>query len=201
MAFSPQKSTRLLPRVCCFSISSLEVCIDHVLNVGITVTAEYDVRIGLLPVATVRTFDLAHTGSARPGMVSLATRLVSVSNITSFRVGYKPKWPVQKILETKEKGWMQRPVEDRDRTRRGNVERRGHPSAVTCDWQQRRKHEDQTQRPSWMRTHPTYPKISSGEIGSAKFILLVAVPGTTAVITAYINGVASLFLKVSESGD
>jgi hypothetical protein len=52
-----------------------------------------------------------------------------------------------------------------------------------------------------MRTHPTYPKISSGEIASAKFILLVAVPGTTAVITAYISGVASLFLKVSESGD
>ena len=110
MAFSPQKSTRPLPRVCCFSISSFEVCTDHVLNVGITVAAEYDVRIGLLPVATVRTFDLAHTGSARPGMVSLATLLVSVGNITSFRVGYKPKWPVQKSLKLRKK--MQSPVED-----------------------------------------------------------------------------------------
>ena len=64
MVFSRTEPTGLLPLVCCFSISSLEMCIDHFLNVSITVTAEYNVRIGLLPVATVWTFDLTHTGQS-----------------------------------------------------------------------------------------------------------------------------------------
>jgi hypothetical protein len=65
MTFSPQKPTGLLPRVRCFSISSLEVGIDHFLNFGITVAAEDDVRIGFLPVATARTFNLAHRSSVQ----------------------------------------------------------------------------------------------------------------------------------------
>jgi hypothetical protein len=177
------------------------MCIDNFLHIAITLFADYEVRVGLLPVATMRTLDLAHTGPARPGIVSLATLLVSKDNITSYPVGYKPKWPVQKILETKERGWDAKTRRGRDRASRGNVERRGHPSPVTCGWQQRRKHEDQPQRPSWMRIDPTYPKISSGEIVPVEFILLVVVPRTTAVFRAYINGIASLFLKVSKSAD